>query len=207
MARTPRTFSRRGHAEAKAGENIGQGKPREDVTEKAKQTNQQEEISEVSLTRSPSRFVGVLRLLPRLRSTRFHGCGLRDGRTWREGVLSLKHRRCNETNKYHPAQQSPHENDWLPGNENLHGRTSGDEERLTITTIILRKRQTSFRKYRARRDHRRRSPPKILSIVELWLQSTRIGNRIHSKPRWRKPRKYEPGETPARSTSALSTTM
>ena len=42
MARTPRTFSRRGHAEAKAGENIGQGKPREDVTEKAKQTNQRE---------------------------------------------------------------------------------------------------------------------------------------------------------------------
>ena len=34
MARTPRTFSRRGHAEAKAGENIGQGKLREDVTEK-----------------------------------------------------------------------------------------------------------------------------------------------------------------------------
>ena len=45
MARTPRTFSRRSHAEAKAGENIGQGKPRKDVTEKAKQTNQQEEIS------------------------------------------------------------------------------------------------------------------------------------------------------------------
>ena len=73
MARTPRTFSRRSHAEAKAGENIGQSKPREDVTEKAKQTNQQEEISEVSLTRSPSRFLGVLRLLPRLRNTRFHG--------------------------------------------------------------------------------------------------------------------------------------
>ena len=36
MARTPRTLSRRGHPEAKAGENIGQGKPREDVTEKAK---------------------------------------------------------------------------------------------------------------------------------------------------------------------------
>ena len=34
MARTPRTFSRRGHAEAKAGENIGQGKSRKDVTEK-----------------------------------------------------------------------------------------------------------------------------------------------------------------------------
>jgi hypothetical protein len=29
MARTPRTLSRRDHAEAKAGENIGQGKPRE----------------------------------------------------------------------------------------------------------------------------------------------------------------------------------
>jgi len=32
MARTPRTFSGGGHAEAKAGENIRQGKPREDVT-------------------------------------------------------------------------------------------------------------------------------------------------------------------------------
>jgi hypothetical protein len=47
MARTPRTFSGRGHPEAKAGENIGQSKPREDVTEKAKQTNQQKQISEV----------------------------------------------------------------------------------------------------------------------------------------------------------------
>jgi len=34
MARTPRTFSRRGHAEAKAGENIGEGRLREDVTQK-----------------------------------------------------------------------------------------------------------------------------------------------------------------------------
>jgi predicted DNA-binding transcriptional regulator AlpA len=51
----------------------------------------------------------------------------------------LKHRRCNETKKYHPAQQSPHKNEWLPGNENPHGRTSGDEVRLTITSIILRK--------------------------------------------------------------------
>jgi len=48
MARTPRTLSRRGHAEAKAGENIGQGKPREDMTEKAMQTNQRKAISEVS---------------------------------------------------------------------------------------------------------------------------------------------------------------
>ena len=30
--------------------------------------------------------------------------------------------------QYHRAQQSPHENDWLQGNENPHGRTSGDEE-------------------------------------------------------------------------------
>jgi hypothetical protein len=67
--------------------------------------------------------------LPRLSRTRFRGGGLRDGRTWREGVLSLKHRRRNESNKYHPAQQSPQENDWLPGNKNLHGRTSEDEER------------------------------------------------------------------------------
>ena len=47
MAGTPRTFSRGSHIEAKAGENIGQGKPGEDVTEKAKQTDQQKQISEV----------------------------------------------------------------------------------------------------------------------------------------------------------------
>ena len=114
------------------------------MTQKAKETNQQEEIAEVSPTRSLGRFVGVLRLLPRLRRTRFRGRGLRDGRTWREGVLSLKHRRRNETKEYHRAQQSPHENDWLPGNENVHARTSGDEERLAITAIILRKNQTPF---------------------------------------------------------------
>jgi len=152
MARTPRTLSRRGHAEAKAGENIGQGKPREDVTEQAKGTKQQEEISEISLTRSFGRFMGVRRLLPRLRSSSFHDGRLRDGCTWRKGVLSLKHGRCNETNKYHRAQQSPHENDWPPGNENVHARTSGDEKRLTITTIILPKSRTSFVKYRAHRD-------------------------------------------------------
>jgi hypothetical protein len=44
MARTPRTFARRSHAEAKARENTGQGKPREDVTEKAKQTDQQKQM-------------------------------------------------------------------------------------------------------------------------------------------------------------------
>jgi hypothetical protein len=73
MARTPRTFSCRGHTEAKAGENIGQRKPRENVTDKAKQTSQHEEISEVSPTRSLGRFVRVLRLLLRLRSGSFHG--------------------------------------------------------------------------------------------------------------------------------------
>ena len=34
MAWTPRSISRGSHAEAKAGENIEQGKPREDVIEK-----------------------------------------------------------------------------------------------------------------------------------------------------------------------------
>jgi hypothetical protein len=43
------------------------------VTEKAKPTDQQKQISEVSLTRSSSRFVGVLKLLPGLSSTSFHG--------------------------------------------------------------------------------------------------------------------------------------
>ena len=41
MARTPGAFSGRGHPETKAGENIRQGKSREDVTERAKETNQQ----------------------------------------------------------------------------------------------------------------------------------------------------------------------
>jgi hypothetical protein len=41
------------------------------VIEKTNEANQQKEISEVSLTRSPSRFLGVLRLLPGLRNTRF----------------------------------------------------------------------------------------------------------------------------------------
>jgi hypothetical protein len=95
----------------------------------------------VSLTRSPSRLGRVLRL-PRLRTTRFHGGGLPNDHTWREGVLSLKHRRCNETKEYHRAQQSPHNDDRLPGNKNVHARTSGDEEWLTIPTIILRKSQT-----------------------------------------------------------------
>src|SRR5713101_3207013 len=89
------------------------------------------------LTRSPSRFVGVLRLLPGLGSIRFHGW-LLDRRTWRKGVFSFKYRRRNETNEYHPAQQSPHENDWLPRNENVHARTSGDEEPPTISTSGLR---------------------------------------------------------------------
>jgi hypothetical protein len=144
MARTPRTFSRRGRAEAKAGKNIGQDKPRKDVTEKAMQRIQREAISEVSLTRSPSRFVGVLRL-PRLRTTRFHGGGLPDDRTWREGVLSLKHRRCNETNQYHPTQQSPHENDWLPGNENVHRRPPGTKSGSRFTAIVLPKSSKLFR--------------------------------------------------------------
>ena len=47
MAWPPRAFSRRGHSEAKAGEDIGQGELHEDVTEKAKQTDQQKQISEV----------------------------------------------------------------------------------------------------------------------------------------------------------------
>jgi hypothetical protein len=148
MARTPRTFSRRGRAQAKAGKNIGQDKPRKDVTEKAIQIIQREAISEVSLTRSPSRFVGVLRL-PRLRTTRFHGRGLPDDRTWREGVFSLKHRRCNETNQYHPAQQPPHENDWLPWNENVHGRPPGTKSG-SLSAIILRKPRHFFVKIQNR---------------------------------------------------------
>ena len=104
------------------------------------------------LIRSPHRLVGAFQLLPRLSRTRFRSCGLRDGRTRREWVLSLKHRRRNETKKYHPAQQSPHENYWLPGNENPHGTTSGGEDWLTIATIILRRLGHFFAKYFARHD-------------------------------------------------------
>ena len=105
------------------------------MTEKVEETNQQDEISEVSPTRSLGRFLGVLRLLPRLCSTSFNDWRLRDGRTWREGVFSFKHRRRNETKEYHRAQQSPHENHWFPGNENPHGKTSGDEERLRLRLL------------------------------------------------------------------------
>jgi hypothetical protein len=84
--------------------------------------------------------VGVLRL-SRLQNARFHGGGS-DGRTWREGVLSLKHRRCNETNQYHPTQQSPHENDRLPGNENVHGRTSGTKSDSQLPLLYCEKLQT-----------------------------------------------------------------
>ena len=87
--------------------------------------------------------MGVSSLLSLLRSTGFCICGLRHGCCWREGVLSLTERRCNETNQDHSTEQSPHENDWLPGNENPHGKTSGDEERL-ITDIVLRKKRTPF---------------------------------------------------------------
>jgi hypothetical protein len=44
MARTSRTISGGGLTEAKAGENIGQGKPRREVIEKTRQKNQQEEL-------------------------------------------------------------------------------------------------------------------------------------------------------------------
>ena len=114
------------------------------MTEKAKETNQQEEISDVSLTRSPGRFVGVFRLLSRLRRSSFHGCGLRDGRTWREGVLSLKHRRCNETKEYHRAQQSPHEHDWLPGNQNVHGRPPGTKSGSRLPLLYCEKTRRPF---------------------------------------------------------------
>ena len=122
MARTPRTLSGGGHAEAESGENIGQGKPREDLIKTANPANQQEQISEVLLTRCPSRFVGGRSLLlSRVCSTCVRGWRLRDNCTWCERVLSLKHRRRNEPEEYHRAQQSPHNNDGLPGNENLHG--------------------------------------------------------------------------------------
>ena len=43
------------------------------MSENAKHANEQKEMSEALLTRSPGRFVGVLRLLPRLSSTSFNG--------------------------------------------------------------------------------------------------------------------------------------
>ncbi len=90
MAKSSRTISSRGYPEAKAGENTRPSESHEDVTEKAKETNQQE-IVWLLTTRSLSRFVGVFRLLRSLRNTRF-----RRGRP--ERVLSLEQRRCNEAN-------------------------------------------------------------------------------------------------------------
>ena len=100
------------------------------MIEKSKQTNEQQEIVEVLLIRGSSRLVWVISLLRCLRNPRFR-C------TWREGVLSFTQGRCNETKKDHRTQQSPHGNDWLPGNENLHGRTSEDEERSFYDLPLL----------------------------------------------------------------------
>src|SRR5258708_39972149 len=99
-----------------------------------------------------------------------------DGRTWREWVLPFKHRRCNETKEYHRAQQSPHENDWLPGNEDIHGRTSGDEARLTITAIILRK-TLDFRGHLARVSSLR-----SCKREEQQRQERRVAPRPHRRP-------------------------
>jgi hypothetical protein len=88
-------------------------------------------------------------LLSRVCSTRIHGSRLSDNCTWRKRVLSLKHRRRNKPEQNHRAQQSPHEYDWPPGNENVHTRTSGDEGPLAIVAIILRKSDASFLEDRA----------------------------------------------------------
>jgi len=96
-------------------------------------------------------------LLPPLRSTCLRGCRLTDNRAWRERVLSLKYRRRNEAKKYHRAQQPPHNNDRLPGNENLHDGTSRDEGRGAIAGIILRKFHTFFLEDGDARDCQRHS--------------------------------------------------
>jgi hypothetical protein len=153
---------------------------------------QREAISEVSLTRSPSRFVGVLRL-PRLRNTRFHGGGLPDDRTWREGVLSLKHRRSNETNQYHSSQQSPNENDWLPGNENVHRRPPGtksgsrlpilycEKPRLfgDILPELLRSRDASAKNSNSRKDELRRTHRTVFVECPENLSLTRVSDASH----------------------------
>jgi len=150
------------------------------VTEKTRQTNQQEDISELSLTRSPRRFVGVLWLL-RWCSARFRGWCLSDRHTWRKGVPSLKHRRCNETKKYHPAQQSPHENDWFPGNKNPHGRTSGDEAPHKYRHYTAKPR-IPFCEYCARRDDAAR--PSAKDFRHWVLTSEHANLKSHPLQAW-----------------------
>jgi hypothetical protein len=118
---------------------------------------------EVLSTRRLSRFVRVAGLLRRLRNARFL-------RARRDRVLSRQQRRCNKANQYHPTQQSPHENDWFPGNENPHSRTSGDEERRT-TFIIIILRKTHWYAHSATRDCRDRS------LVENSLACARISSK------------------------------
>lgn len=90
--------------------------------------------------------MGVLSLLlPGMCSTRVHHSRPSDNCTWCERVPSLKHRRRNETKEYHCTQQSPHDNDWFPGNENQHGRTSETKGGSPLTLIVLRKRPSMFR--------------------------------------------------------------
>jgi hypothetical protein len=79
----------------------------------------------------------VIWLLRRLRNRRFH-------RTRRERVLSFTEGRCNETKKDHPTQQSPYENDWLPGNENVHRRPPGTKSGSRFTAIVPPKTSNLF---------------------------------------------------------------
>jgi len=74
--------------------------------------------------------VGVLRLRNGGRDSRFHNDGPHIGCGWRERVPSFKQRRSTKTNQYQSAHQAPHENDWFPRNENLHGLYLRGEEHL-----------------------------------------------------------------------------
>ena len=143
------------------------------MTKRARKTISRQISPRFSLTRSSRRFVGVLWLLSWC-SARFRGWRLSDRRTWRKGVFSLKHRRCNETKKYHPAQQSPHENDWLPGNENPHGRTSGTKSGSRLPLLYCEKSQ-SFHEHLAsvsslrscKREEQRRQETRVASSTEV----------------------------------------
>jgi hypothetical protein len=70
-----------------------------------------------------------------------------------EALTDSEQRGCDETDQYQPAPQVPQEDDWLPRNENLHGRTSEDEERLTIDQYCTGKKQLPFPECRARREY------------------------------------------------------
>jgi len=148
MARTPRTFSCRSRAEAKAGEILGKANQR-GHDRKAMQTNQRKAISEVSDSEW-SRFVRVLRL-PVCTTPVFTEEGCMMIAPARRGLF-LEARKMQRNQKISSRSAIPTRERLASRNENVHARTSGTKSGSQLR-LYTAKIPDSFVRYRVRRDH------------------------------------------------------